>query len=200
MTEMGNSSLELINARFAQARQKNEELRKRKRVHKRILAALSLTFLLSLVLWFCTPVWLDRHSPTGAAGSAKRASVTDNYKGILSPKEVDEWNNTRVQSGKIYLKLKTEIQITGGTKAYIRLINPPYCVYDSKFTIAEKDTGAVLYQSGTMEPGTVLEYVSLQRSAAYGETPVNVTLQFCRHGKDRVIGTKEVDAVLITSK
>lgn len=195
-----SSSLELINARFVQARQKKEEIRKKKRVHRRILALLSLTFVCACVLWFFMPVWMESHSPTGAAGSAKRASVTDRYKGILTPQEIDDWNGTSVQPGKIYLKLKTEIKITGGTKAYIRLINPPYCMYDSKFAIAEKDTGTVLYQSETMEPGTVSEYINLNRNAAYGETPVCVTLQFCRHGKDRVIGTRKVDAVLVTSK
>lgn len=194
------SSLELINARFAQFKQKKEELRKKRRIHRSILAALSLGFLCTLTLWFYAPRWVDSHGVAGAAGSAKRASITGQYRGILSPKEVEEWNDTLVQSGKIYVKLKTEIQVTGGTKAYIRLINPPYCAYDSKCTIADKDTGAVLYQSGTVEPGTVVEYAGLNQNTPYGKTPVCVTLQYCPHGKERVIKTKEIAAVLVTPK
>lgn len=83
--------------------------------------------------------------------------------------------------------------MVGGTKSYIRLINPPYCAYDCKFNIEESDTGEVLYQSDTIESGTVIEYVGRNRNAAYGETQVCATLQFFRCGKDRVIREKEKD-------
>lgn len=194
------SSLELINARFAQIQKEKEEAGKRKRIHRGILLLLFCGIVSSLALWFWLPGWVDRHSSAGAAGSEKRAAVTEKYRGVLTPMEIEEWNGTAVQSGKIYLKLKTEIQITGGTKAYIRLINPPYCAYDCRFSITESDTGEMIYQSGTVEPGTVLEYVDLDKSAGYGETQVSVTLEYCRHGKSRVIRTEEVEAALVTSK
>ena len=194
------SSLELINARFAQIQKKKDELRRHRIIHWVILALFSAGMVFLLVLWFCLPVWVDRQASTGPAGSAKRASVTEKYKSVLTPQEIEEWNSTRVQSGKIYLKLKTEIQVTGGTKAYIRLINPPYCAYDCKAYIEERDTGEVLYESDTINPGTVLAYINLNRNAGYGETQVRVILQFFRYGKDRVIRTEETEAVLVTSK
>lgn len=200
MEAAANHSLELINARFAQIQKKNEEIRKKKRIHKKILVLLGTVFVCTFVLWLCMPAWMDRRSPMGAAGSAKRASITGKYKSILSPKEIEEWNYTMVQSGKIYIKMKTELQIIGGTTAYIRLINPPYCMYDCKFAIAESDTGEIFYESDTLEPGEILEYASLNRIVDYGETPVDVTLQFSRHGKSRVIRTIKTEAVLITAK
>lgn len=194
------NALELINVRFAQIQKKKDGERKRKRIHRSVLLLFLAGILISLVLWFCLPVWMDKHSSTGAAGSAKRASVTEKYKDVLTPQEIEEWNGTRVQSGKVYLKLKTEIKITGGTKAYIRLINPPYCAYDCRVSIVEKETGMMLYESDRIEPGTVLKYVGLNRSAEYGRTPVSVSWEFYRHDGDRIIGTEETEAVLLTSK
>jgi len=194
------NALELINARFAQIQKKKDGERKQRRIHRSVLLLLFAGIIISIILWFWLPVWIDRHSPTGAAGSAKRASVTEQYRDVLTPQEIEEWNGTRVQSGKVYLKLKTEIKITGGTKADIRLINPPYCAYDCKVSIVEKESGLMLYESDRIVPGTVLKYVGLNRNASYGRTPVSVSWEFYRHDGDRVIGTEETEAVLLTSK
>lgn len=196
---MQTSSLELIHEQFLQMRREIKILRKRKRIHRGILALFFLLSACLMLLWIFLPVWMDHHSFTGAADSEKRASVTEQYREWLTPQEIEAWNNTRLQSGKVFLKMKTEIQVSEGTKAYIRLINPPYCAYDCRFRITEEDTGQVLYESDILAPGTVQNYAGLGSTPDYGETPVVVKWLFYRHGKERVIRTEEVQATLVTA-
>lgn len=193
-------ALELINEQFARMQKEGDAAGKRRSVHRKILAVLAVLAIASVFLCFYIPIWLDAHSAAGGAGSTVRALVTDKYRDILTPKEIEEWNSARVQPGKIYIKLKTEIQVTEGTKAYIRFVNPPYCMYDCVFRITDEAAGEILYESDKVNPGTVLKYVNLKREADYGEEQVRVNCQFYSHGKDRMIETKEVQAVLVTSK
>ncbi len=198
--------LELINERFLriQTEQFTEPVRKKKVCRKRILLlALLIFFVLALGMggfWYYIKEWPDRHSDTGAAGSARRASITGNYQGILTSEEVEEWNDTKVQRGKVYLKLRTQVPVSERRIANIRVVNPPYCAYDYRFSIAESDTGEVLYESGVVTPGTVLEQVSLDRQIEHGQTEATVLYTFYKHGKEKKEGTREIRVVLDTEK
>lgn len=198
--------LELINERFLriQTEQFTEPVRKKKVCRKRILLlALLIFFVLALGMggfWYYIKEWPDRHSDTGEAGSARRASITGNYQGILTSEEVEEWNDTKVQRGKVYLKLRTQVPVSERRIANIRVVNPPYCAYDYRFSIAESDTGEVLYESGVVTPGTVLEQVSLDRQIEHGQTEATVLYTFYKHGKEKKEGTREIRVVLDTEK
>lgn len=200
------NSLDMINERFIQLQREKVPGAVKKRPFFRRKMVLLLLFLLLLLvavvlgLWYFVPRWRDQNSFAGAAGSARRASITGNYQGILTAQEVEEWNTTRVQKGKVYLKLKTEIQVTGRRQAFIRVVNPPYCEYDYRFTIAVKETGEILYESETLSPGTVLEQASLNREIDHGQTEAVVTYTFYRHGEEESVGTREVQVVLDTEK
>lgn len=197
--------LELINQRFLQIQtERLPEPKKKKASWKRILLLVFLLLVIAALgaggFWYYIKEWPDRHSDTGAAGSARRASITGSYQGILTSQEVEEWNDTKVQRGKVYLKLRTQVPVSERRIANIRVVNPPYCAYNYRFTIAESETGEVLYESEVLKPGTVLEQVSLNRQIEHGQTEATVTYTFYQHGKEEAEGTKEIQVVLDTEK
>lgn len=198
--------LELINERFAQrqsaASEKSAGKRKRFSGKKVVLLIFILAVLLFLAIGirYILPQIRDQNSRNGAAGSAKRASVTGNYKGILTSEEIEEWNNTKVQKGKVYIKVKTNIQVEERRLAYLRLINPPYCEYDYQFIIKDKESGEILYESEMISPGTVVESVSLNHKIAYGSTEASIVYSFYEPEEEKPTGTKIIDVVLDTAK
>ncbi len=110
------------------------------------------------------------------------------------------WKETKVQPGKAYIQMKTEIHVSEGNMAAIRLANPPYCAYDCRIEIKETETEKLLYKSETLSPGTLIEKAALEEQAGYGETDVTVTYFFYRHGRERLIRSREIAAVLKTEK
>lgn len=196
-----SSTLEEINQRFIREREiqfRTAQKKKRKKIYCAASAIMiALAFFAILV---CYPEMLDRNSAAGAAGSAKRISVTEKYRGLLDAQEMEAWKETKVQPGKAYIQLKTEIHVSEGNMADIRLANPPYCIYDCQIEIAEKETEKLLYKSEKLSPGTMIETMALEERPDYGETDVTVTYFFYRHGKDRLIRSREIAAVLKTEK
>lgn len=198
--------LELINERFAQLQSAaTEEPAEKKKLFsgKKVFLLIFMVAILlgaAAAVMYILPELRDRNSLNGAAGSAKRASVTGNYRGILTSEEIEEWNNTKVQKGKVYIKVKTEIQVEERRLAYLRLINPPYCEYDCRFTIKEKESGEILYESETISPGNVVESVSLSHKIEYGSTEASIIYSFYAQGEEKAAGTKVIDVVLETAK
>lgn len=199
--------LELINERFLQLQSENTAIPAKKKTKVRWKRVTLLVTLLILLLalgaggfWYYIEEWPDRHSDTGAAGSARRASITGSYQGVLTSEEIEAWNNTKVQRGAVYLKLRTQVPVSQRRVANIRVVNPPYCAYDYRFTISENDTEEILYESEGITPGTVVEQVSMNRQIEHGQTEATVTYTFYRHGEEEAVGTREVQVVLDTEK
>ncbi len=196
-----SSTLEEINQRFVREREiqfKTAQKKKRKKIY---CAAGAIVIALAFFsIFVCYPELLDRNSAAGAAGSAKRIAITEKYRGLLDAQEMEAWKETKVQPGKAYIQIKTEIHISEGNMADIRLANPPYCAYDCRIEIKEKETENLLYKSERLSPGTMIERAALEKETGYGETDVIVTYYFYRHGRERLIRSREITAVLRTEK
>lgn len=198
---MEKNAVLLINERFAEALE-NQQPGKKRISRKRVLI---LSFFLIDVILACAGIWwlmpgkAAKLSPAGEALSAQRASVTGKYRDILTDTEIEEWNTTDVQAGKVFLKLNTQIEVKSGDQAYIRLLNPPYCTYDYQFTIV-KQGGGLLYESEVLPPGSVQEYITLNTKIGDQAEKAWVNYSFYNSGEDELAGSKKVAVILDSSR
>lgn len=198
---MEKNAVMLINERFAETL--GEQRPEKQGISRK--RALILSFLLLDVLLACAGIWWlmpgkeSGASPAGEALTAQRASVTGKYKDILTDAEIEEWNTTEVQAGKVFLKLNTQIKVRSGNQAYIRLVNPPYCTYDYQFTIVKRG-GGLLYESEVLPPGSVQEYITLNTKIGDQAEKAWVNYSFYNSGENELAGSKSVEVILDSAR
>lgn len=203
---MENDAVNRVREEYLRENKKRTEEEMRRKNRRRKIAGIVLAFMLLNLLfawgalrYLYSENRIVKNPSAGAALSAQRVSVTERYRDILTEDEIEEWNTTEAEQGKVFLKLNTQMHIENGTRANIRLLHPPYCVYDCKIQITDRKKN-LLYQSEVLTPGTVLESVLLKQRPEQEKEPVQVHYMFYESGTEEVIGVKDVDAVLVSVK
>lgn len=108
-----------------------------------------------------------------------RNQDTAPYAGVLTAEEQKNWQEKPVIKGAVTLQLNLLIPVTDEGVAEIRLINPPYSYFacEAKLTLAG-DEGQVLYQSGRLNPGSVVLRAKLDAALTAGQQDAIVTYSF----------------------
>jgi len=130
---------------------------------------------------------------TSAESETVRRTIPAEYEGVLTGNEKKEWESREEESGRLFVQLNQNIAVEDIEQVYLRLINPPYSVYNFSVKIMVEDT--VLYESELLSPGTVLEYVPFSQTLEAGNYTGKAEYQIYDNDGNSM-GTYEVDVML----
>lgn len=130
---------------------------------------------------------------TAAESEPVNRTVPAEYEGILTGNEKNEWESREEESGRLFVQLNQNITIEDIEQVYLRLINPPYSMYNFSVKIIVGDK--VLYESELLSPGTVLEYVPFSQTLEAGSYSGKAEYQIYDNDGNSM-GSYEVDVML----
>lgn len=123
--------------------------------------------------------------------------IPEEYDSILTDNEKEEWKNRAADSSRLFVQMNQKLNVAGNKKVYLRLINPPYSTFDMQVKIyTQDDPETVLYQSGILKPGEILEYAEFENIPEPGDYAAGVEYTVYDENGNK-IGTHEI-AVDIT--
>lgn len=115
--------------------------------------------------------WLPASSQSWYDESAREGS----YAG-KTERQIQDDLNAQVAQGSMNISIASTIRVDAETATGVaRIENIEANHYDQKVSIALKDTGEVLYESGAIAPGNAIDEVPLSRPLSAGSYPALVT-------------------------
>lgn len=118
------------------------------------------------------------------------------YIDILNKKEKEKWLEKKQDKNAAYIQINQIITIAeDGTKANIRLINPPYSACDMEVTVQLEDGQKLFYQSDRLKPGTLIEYIDLTKREIYEDEKAMAIFWFY-DGKGNLLREEKLELTL----
>lgn len=153
--------------------------------------------LLQVLLVACTALMLfSGYQAFINTSDVPRNRDVTRYRDILTEAEQEDWTGKGIQKGEAVFQLNLEIPVdAAGSQADIRLVHPPYSDFICKVRLKDMESGIILYESGEMIPGTLLQYITLSETMAVGKYDAVAEYTFM-DGKGKVHGTYDVKVVL----
>lgn len=125
--------------------------------------------------------------------TAKRNPDWKSYLSVLNKKEKEKWLSKKQETDGSYMQMNQIVLIgSDGYTADLRLINPPYSACDIEISIKVPGLEDVVYQSGRLAPGTVIEEGRLNNNYSLQEGKAKVYFKFY-DGSGKLVGEKELD-------
>ena len=128
-----------------------------------------------------------------APAVAERNPEWENYLGILSKTEKEQWLSKERESDGAYMQVNQIVLVDAdGYTAELRFINPPYSACDAAITIKLKDNDTVIYRSEIIKPGTIVAEAGLNDNYSGQEGKAAAYFEFY-DGRGKLIKEKELE-------
>lgn len=131
-----------------------------------------LVLLLLLLLGVCTGVIYRLTRPEDKSRLARDELALGGMLPGKTPEEIDELLNAKVAEGMVNIGIAAEpIFEENGKKGRIGIENIKANRYSFQVTVIQDETGDMLYESGIIDPGYYIEYISLNKKLQAGDYP-----------------------------
>lgn len=114
------------------------------------------------------------HSVKAVQANPESAS----YETLLTDKEQKEWSQKEADPDHMYLQMNQAVKVDAQGNADIHLVHPPYSPYYCQVKINLNGQGDLLYDSGNLRPGTVVQETQITQRLPEGIHKATAVFQY----------------------